>query len=77
MNAIILFIINDEDLRSVVVEIKSETKTTERDFMKLAVEMKVMLDSMVNRYVPDPVVFGVLVEGRYFIYLCIESSLSF
>ncbi|KAI7859996.1 hypothetical protein BDC45DRAFT_564017 [Circinella umbellata] len=25
--------------------------------------MKAMLDSMVNRYVPDPVVFGVLVEG--------------
>ncbi|KAG2217746.1 hypothetical protein INT45_002395 [Circinella minor] len=68
-DAIISFIMNDEDLRSMVVEIKSETKTTERDFMKLAVEMKVMLDSMVDRYVPDPVVFGVLVEGQLVSYI--------
>ncbi|KAG2217744.1 hypothetical protein INT45_002393 [Circinella minor] len=68
-DAIISFIMNDEHLRSMVVEIKSETKPTERDFMKLALEMKVMLDSMVDRYVPDPVVFGVLVEGQLVSYI--------
>ncbi|KAI9497384.1 hypothetical protein BDB00DRAFT_756751, partial [Zychaea mexicana] len=46
-----------------VVEVKSQLKTNEQDFFKVAVEIKIMLDSMVERHVPDLVVFGVLVEG--------------
>lgn len=62
-DATITIKLKDEGLRVLVVEVKSPHKTSERDFLKLAVEMKIMLDAMISRNVQDPVAFGVLVEG--------------
>ena len=61
--------VRDCDLKTLVVEIKSPHKVTERDFFKLATEMKAILDTMIYRYVEDPVVFGVLVEGLSLFFL--------
>ena len=59
----------DCDLKTLVVEIKNPNKVTERDFFKLATEMKAILDTMIYRHVEDPVVFGVLVEGLSLFFL--------
>ncbi|KAI9262206.1 hypothetical protein BDA99DRAFT_438660, partial [Phascolomyces articulosus] len=62
-DATISILVNEEDIRTLVVEVKSPTKTNEQDFLKLAIEMKIMLDSMIERYICDPVVCDVLVQG--------------
>lgn len=62
-----------------VIEVKCPNSNANDDHFKLTIELQILLNRLVNAGIDSPVVFGILVYGKHYMFVSTyyEAMLNF